>query len=145
MTLNDWTGAIGLLIGVLSFAYALWEKRSRARLENYIRAQNWSLYGKANNSIGSVQLALSKYKSLGKDALHPEVLEWLSKADAFGQDVFKDVIRQIHYSEPTFDDDTVARWVREGRVAEKHATLFRQLTPANKPMQPTAQSGAADG
>jgi hypothetical protein len=145
VTFSDWTGVIGLVMAVLSFGYALWEKRSRARLEDYIRAQNWSLYGKASNSNGHAQIALSKYKALGKDALHPEVLEFLSKADAFGQDVFKDVIRQIQFSEPTFDDDTVTRWVREGRVAEKHAALFRNLTPANKPIQVTPQSGAPDG
>jgi hypothetical protein len=145
VTISDWTGVIGLVMAVLSFGYALWEKRSRTRLEDYIRAQNWSLYGKASNANGHTQMALSKYKALGKDALDPEVLEFLSKADAFGQDVFKDVIRQIKYSEPTFDDDTVTRWIREGRVEENHALLFRNLTPANKPIQATPRSGAPDG
>ena len=144
MMFTEWTGVIGLLIGVLSFGYALWEKRSRKRLEQYIRAQNWALFNKANNANGHTQRALGKYKLLGKDAMDPEVLEYLCKADAFGQDVFKDVIRQIHFSEIVFDDDTVSRWVREGRITEKHAELFRQLTPANKPMQPTSQSGVAD-
>lgn len=65
------------------------------------------------------------------------MLEFLSKADASGQDVFKDVIRQIQFSEPEFDDETVARWVGEGRVAEGHAPLFRQMISANKPIQPT--------
>jgi hypothetical protein len=145
MTLSEWTGIVGVVLAVLSLAYALWEKRSRARLSDFIRAQNWSLYGKASNSIGHAQTALAKYKALGKDKLDPDVLEFLSKADAFGQDVFKDVIRQIQFSEPVFDDETVSRWVREGRVAEKYALLFRQLTRANKPIQPTPQSGAADG
>ena len=77
-----------------------------------------------------------------KEALDPEVLEFLSKADAFGQDVFKDVIRQIQFSEPVFDEGTVARWVREGRFVEKHGALFRQLTAANKPIEPP--HGAAD-
>ena len=143
MTFSDWLGVAGLLIGVLSFGYALWEKRSRARLEDYIRAQNWSLYGKASNANGHTQLALTKYKSLGKEALDPEVLEFLSRADAFGQDVFKDVIRQIQFSEPVFDEVTVARWVREGRVVETHAPLFRQLTAANKPIE-APHGGAAD-
>jgi hypothetical protein len=139
VTFSDWIAVIGVLIAVVSFGYALWEKRSRTRLEDYVRAQNWSLFEKASNSNGHAQMALSKYKALGKDALDPEVLEFLSKADAFGQDVFKDTIRQIQFSEPTFDDDTVNRWVREGRVAEEHAALFRKLTPANKAMQATRE------
>lgn len=84
---------------------------------------------------GHTQTALAKYKALGKEAVNLEVLEFLSKADAFGQDVFKDTIRQIHFSEGSFDEETVNRWVREGRVAEKHAQHFRKLTPANKAMQ----------
>jgi hypothetical protein len=64
VTFSDWLGVAGLIIGVLSFVYALWEKRSRARLEDYVRAQNWSLYGKASNANGHTQTALTKYKSL---------------------------------------------------------------------------------
>jgi len=140
MSLSDWTGVVGVIFAVISLAYAWWEKRSRARLEDYIRAQNWFLYEKASNSNGHTQIALAKYKALGKDALDLEVLEFLSKADAFGQDVFKDTIRQIQYSEPTFDEEAVNRWVREGRVAEKHAAHFRKLTPANKVMQATREN-----
>lgn len=145
MILSDWTGIVGVVLAVLSLGYALWENRSRARLSHYIRAQNWFLYGKASNSNGHAQTALAKYKALGRDKTDPEVLEFLSKADAFGQDVFKDVIRQIQFSEPEFDEEAVARWVREGRIAERHAPLFRQLTRANKPMRPTPQNGAVDG
>jgi hypothetical protein len=145
MTFSDWTGVIGVLIAVISLGYAWWEKRSRTRLEDYIRAQNWFLYDKASNSNGHTQLALSKYKALGKEAVDLEVLEFLSKADAFGQDVFKDTIRHIHFSESAFDDDTVSRWVREGRVAERHAHHFRKLTPANKAIQPTRETRAPDG
>jgi hypothetical protein len=39
-------------------------------------------------------LALQKYKSqAANQTVDLEAFEWLSKADAFGQDVFKDVIR----------------------------------------------------
>ena len=143
MTLSDWTGVVGVIFAIISLGYAWWEKRSRARLEGYIRAQNWFLYEKASNSNGHTQGALAKYKALGKDALDLEVFEFLSKADAFGQGVFKDTIRQIPYSEPIFDEETVSRWVREGRVAEKHATHFRKLTPANKAMQATRENARA--
>ena len=145
MTFSDWTGVVGVLIAVVSLGYAWWEKRSRTRLEDFVRAQNWFLYEKASNSNGHTQTALAKYKALGKEAVNLEVLEFLSKADAFGQDVFKDTIRQIHFSEGSFDEESVNRWVREGRVAEKHAQHFRKLTPANKAMQATRETRAPDG
>lgn len=144
MTFSDWTGVAGIIIAIVSFGYALWEKRSRDRLENFVRAQNWSLFDKASVSNGHTQMALAKYKALGKDVLDPEVLEYLSKADAFGQDVFKDTVRQIQFSEPAFDEETVSRWVRDGRIAEKYAPLFIKLTPASKPLNAIApKSGAS--
>jgi len=145
MSFSDWLGIAGLLIGLVGIAYAVYENRSKKRLSDYIRAQNWHIYAKANNASGSVQLALAKYKSITQHNIDPEALEWLSKADAFSQDVFKDVVRQIQVSEPTFDAQTIQRWVDEGRIAKKHLPLFLALTPANKAMQSTPESGATDG
>jgi len=107
--------------------------------------QFWSLYGKTDNAHAHTQRALQKYEALHKDSLNPEVLALLNRADAFGQGVFLDVIAQIRRSEALFEDSTVTRWVNEGRVKEVHAPLFRKLIAANKPIQPTPQSGAADG
>jgi hypothetical protein len=137
MTLSDWLGVVGIII---TAGYAFWENRRRARLEDFVRANNWSLYAKASNANGVAQQALARYKTLGKESLDSEVLELLSKADAFGQDLFRDVVRQIQFSEPVFDDATVSRWVREGRVHEPHAILFRQLTRADEPIQPLPSS-----
>lgn len=142
MTGSDWLGVAGLIVGIAGLAYAVYENRSKARLSDYIRAQNWHIYSKANNANGSVQLALQKYKQAASQTVDLEVFEWLSKADAFGQDVFKDVIRQIQVSEPSFTAQDVERWVREKRVAEKHAPLFYALTPANESLQPTAKAAA---
>lgn len=143
MTGSDWLGVAGVLIGLAGLAYAVYENRSKARLSDYIRAQNWHIYSKANNANGSVQLALQKYKTQAQNgAIDLEAFEWLSKADAFGQDVFKDVIRQIQVSEPSFTAQDVERWVKENRISEKHAPLFYALTPANKSLQPTAKAAA---
>lgn len=139
---SDWLGVAGLIVGIAGLAYAVYENRSKARLSDYIRAQNWHIYSKANNANGSVQLALQKYKQAESQTVDLEAFEWLSKADAFGQDVFKDVIRQIQVSEPSFTAQDVERWVREKRVSEKHAPLFYALTPANKSLQPTAKAAA---
>ncbi|MEC9262173.1 MAG: hypothetical protein VYD53_12590 [Pseudomonadota bacterium] len=142
MTGSDWLGVAGLIVGIAGLAYAVYENRSKARLSDYIRAQNWHIYSKANNANGSVQLALQKYKQEANQVVDLEAFEWLSKADAFGQDVFKDVIRQIQVSEPSFTVQDVERWVGEKRVSEKHAPLFYALTPANKSHQPTAKAAA---
>jgi hypothetical protein len=150
VSLGDWTGIIGVVLAIASLAYARLENRSRARLSDYIRAQNWSLYAKASNANGHTQTALAKLKSLGAPNINLDVLEYLSKADAFGQDLFKDVVRQIKFSEPQFDDQTVSRWLHEGRISASHVLLFRQLTDASKagtvsqtPSTPQSQSPSA--
>jgi hypothetical protein len=139
MNLSDIIGVLGVIVGVVSLGYAIYERNSRARLERFFRAQNWALLDKASNANGHTQIALTKYKSLGNEKIDLDVLEFLSKADAFGQDVFKDTIRQIHYSEPEFDNETISRWIKEDRVAEKHRNLFLRLTPAD---QSNSQSGS---
>lgn len=132
MEASHYIGIAGLIVGIVGIAYAVYENRTKKKLSNYIRAQNWYLYSKANNASGSVQLASKKYKEIPPDCMNLEVLEWLSKADAFSQDVFKDVIRQIQVSEPVFNYKMIERWVAEGRVAEKHAPLFKILVPAKR-------------
>ena len=131
MTSTDWLSISGLIVGVLGVAYAIYENRSKAKLAEFIRAQNWHNYSKTNNANLSVQLAFNKYKQTAQ-SFDLEVFEWLSKADAFGQDVFKDVIRQIQVSEPSFTQGDVDKWVKEGRIEEEHAPLFYMLTPTSK-------------
>jgi hypothetical protein len=143
MTGSDLLGIVGILLGIIGLAYAIYENRAKVTLSDYIRAQNWHIYSKANNANGSVQLALKKYKDqLSSQTFDLDGFEWLSKADAFGQDVFKDIIRQIQASEPSFTAKDVERWVNEKRIAEKHAPLFYALTPANKPLKPIAKAAA---
>lgn len=142
MNTSDIIGIVGALFGLIGIAIAIYENRSKARLTSYIRAQNWHLYGKSNNANGSVQIALEKYKSTGKENIDIEVLEWLSKADAFGQDVLKDVIKQIHFSEPEFNRELIERWASNGRISKKTEALFHVLTPANKLSKGTPKSGA---
>jgi len=98
-------GVLGLLIGVASLAYAIYQGSEKRRLTSYIRSQSWHLYSKANNANGAVQLSLSKYKSVHASDLSPDVVESLARADAFGQDVFKDAVRQIQVAEPVFHEN----------------------------------------
>jgi len=122
-------------VGFVGVGYAVYENKAKKKLSDYIRAQNWHLYSKANHATGSVQFAFNKYKEISPDCMNLEVIEWLSKADAFGQDVLKDVIRQIQTSEPVFNSKAIKRWVAEGRVKTEHAPLFEMLTPANQSLE----------
>lgn len=145
MNFSHWLGIVGLVIGLVGLAYAVYENRSKKKLSDYIKSQNWYIYAKANNASASVQLALKNYISTTQDNINIDTLKWLSKADAFSQDVFKDVIRQIQESEPVFDAHTIQRWINERRITEEHSPLFLLLTPANKAIQLTPKSGATDG
>lgn len=144
MTVSEITGIVGAVFGFIGVALAIYENRSRARLSNYIRAQNWHLYSKSNNANGSVQLALEKYKAGDPEKIDLEVLELLSKADAFGQDVFKDIIKQIHYAEPVYSRDLIERWERNGRITKASTPLFLALTPANRLSKKLSQSNNND-
>jgi hypothetical protein len=112
----------------------------RARLESFIQAQSWFLYEKANQASGHTQLELTAYIERYQDpakggGLDLAVIRFLSLADAFGQDVVRDVARQMQLSESRFDAETVSRWVREGRINKRHGKLFGNLTPADQPIQ----------
>ena len=126
---------LSLIVGFVGVGYAVYENRAKKKLSDYIRAQNWHLYSKANNASGHVQVALNKYKEISPDCMNHEVLESLSKADAFSQDVFRDVIRQIQVSEPVFNSKAIKRWVAEDRVKAQHAPFFEILTPANQSLE----------
>lgn len=123
-------GVVGLMIGVLSLAYAFYQGSEKKKLRRYVNSQNWHLYSKSNNANGQLQQAILSYKSDHASALIPHVLASLEKADAFEQDVFKEIVRQIQLSEKRFDKGTVDRWINEGRITDTHAkALFRTLLP----------------
>lgn len=127
--LSDVLGVLGLIIGVVSFVFAIYQGTEKRKLEKYIRSQNWHLYSKANNANGSLQLAIEKLKVARSQGDFDEVIEWLSKADAFNQDVFKDIVRQIQLAEPKFGESEIAEWVNTGKISEYHAKeLFRKIS-----------------
>ena len=115
----------GIVVGLAGFIYAVYQSREKAKLQNAICAQAWSLFAKANNATGSTQQALKAYKDTHLKDIDPNVLETLSKADAFNQEVFKDTIKNIHFSEPIFDNKTIKTWLFNRRITEKHAELFQ--------------------
>ena len=68
------------------------------------------------------------YKERHEGSLDPEVIEELSRADAFGQEVYKESVRQIHFSEPSFKKENIENWVSEGKISESAKPLFLQLS-----------------
>jgi len=122
----------GFVIGVLGLAYALYQGTERKKLEKFIRSQAWYIYAKANNMTGITQHAFEKYKAAHATNLDASILELLAKSDAFGQDLFKETIRQIQLSEPIFDAISIGQWNAEGKLENSHKPLFLQLAISPK-------------
>lgn len=127
MSFSDILGIIGILLGVAGLVYAFYQTRERQKLEEFVRSQGWYVYSKANNVTGIAQASLRAYKQAHAQSLNNEVIELMAKTDAFGQDLFRETIRQIQLSEPVFTKAQVAIWVAEGKLDKDHAPLFEQL------------------
>jgi UDP-2,3-diacylglucosamine pyrophosphatase LpxH len=91
---------IGIGIGILGIAIAIYQGFERKKLENYVRSQSWYLYSKTNNAIGILQEAINKYKNAHKDNINNDVIEGLAHSNALGQELYKETIRYIQLSEP---------------------------------------------
>jgi len=126
--MTDLATYIGILIGIVGIVVAIWKNRQKTQLEQVIRSNNWFSYQRSNNATGNIQLAIKLYKDKHIENINAEVLEQLAKADAFGQEVFKESVRQIHFSEPSFTKSDFERWKAEGKITEKAEGLFLQLT-----------------
>ncbi len=122
-----WT-YVGVIFGGVGLVIGYWQNRQKVQFQTIIRANNWFNFQRANNSNGSLQIAIDAYKSKHKDSLDPEVIELLAKADAFGQEVYKESIRQIHFSEPSFSKSDINTWESDGKISEKDKRFFSWLT-----------------
>lgn len=127
MSLSDVLGIVGIVLAAIGLAYAVYQTRERKKLEEYIRSQAWYVYSKANNVTGIAQAGLSAYKHAHAQNMNPQVLEFMAKTDAFGQDLFKEAIRQIQLAEPTFTHKQIDTWVSDGKLDMEHAALFKLL------------------
>lgn len=127
MNFSDILGIIGVLLGIAALAYAVFQTYERRKLQEFVRSQSWYVFSKANNVTGIAQAALRTYKQAHAQTQNVELIELLAKTDAFGQDLFRETIRQIQLSEPLFTRTTVASWVAEGKIDKEHAALFEQL------------------
>jgi len=146
MSFSDILGIIGVILGIAGLAYAFYQTHERQKLEEFVRSQSWYVYSKANNVTGIAQASLRAYKKTHVQCLNTEVIELMAKTDAFGQDLFRETIRQVQLSEPRFTKAQIAVWVAEGKIDKDHAQLFEQLCVSsdaapNPSFQPTAFGG----
>ena len=146
MSLSDTLGIIGIVLAVISLVYAIYQSREKKKLEEYVRSQSWYIYSKANNVTGIAQASLAAYKQAHAQNLNTQVLELMAKTDAFGQDMFRETIRQIQLAEPDFTHNQIGVWVSDGKLDSDHAALFKALcvsssAPNRSPKQ--TPSGAA--
>ncbi|WGL16977.1 hypothetical protein PVT68_01440 [Microbulbifer bruguierae] len=119
---------VSLAIGVASFGFAVYQTNEKRKLNEYVRANNWFNYQRMENTNGTVQLAKRLYLEKHKDNLVPELLDRLSMADAHGQELLKESIRQIQIAEPSFRSKDIERWKKEGKISEAKEKLFTQFS-----------------
>lgn len=119
---------VGILVGLVGLVFAFWQYRQKVNLKKIIRAGSWFNYQRANNSNGTLQNAIKLYKEKHKNNLDVRVIEELARADAFGQEVYKESIRQIHFFEPSFEKKDIEEWINEGKISEKVKPLFLNLS-----------------
>ncbi len=131
MSFSDILGVIGVVFAVISLVYAIYQTREKKKLEEYARSQAWYIYSKANNVTGIAQASLGTYKQAHAQTLNTQVLELMAKTDAFGQDLFRETIRQIQLAEPDFTHNQIDIWVSEGKLDKDHAALFKALCVSN--------------
>ncbi|MFA7556043.1 MAG: hypothetical protein WCY88_17500 [Spongiibacteraceae bacterium] len=119
---------VSLFFGVVGFAYAIYQDRERKKLNEYVRANNWFNYQRMENSNGTIQLAKDKYIARYKDDIDIEILNHLAMADAHGQELLKESIRQIQIAEPSFCHKDFDRWLKEGKISESKVALFKRFS-----------------
>lgn len=127
MVFSDILGVIGVVLAIVGIAYAVYQTHEKRKLEEYVRSQAWYIYSKANNVTGIAQASLNAYKQAHAQNLNTQLLELMAKTDAFGQDLFKETIRQIQLAEPKFTHTKINTWVENGKLDEDHAALFKGI------------------
>ncbi|QZO12234.1 hypothetical protein [Pseudoalteromonas piscicida] len=126
--LNDRVVAyLSLIFGVVGFGFAVYQSHEVKKLNEYVRANNWFNYQRMENENGTVQIAKQRYLKLYRDTINPELLNLLAMADAHGQELTKEAIRQIQISEPSFTITDFKRWEQEGKLGPDKIELFKRF------------------
>jgi hypothetical protein len=68
-----------------------------------------------------------RYKIQHMANIDTVIVEYLSKGEAYSQELIKETIRQVQLAEPRFDESAFRRWISEGKLDEKQKALFVQM------------------
>jgi hypothetical protein len=123
----DITGIIGGGIGIIGLVYAFYRGRQYRKLRNFNRTQAWFIYSKARNIAALIQNTATRYRIQHMRGIDTVILEFLSKGEAYSQELIKETIRQIQLAEPLFDQSAFQRWISAGKIDEMDKALFVQM------------------
>jgi hypothetical protein len=123
-------------VGVFGIVVAMYQGSERKKLKQYMYSQAWNIFATSQFSFGSAQQALKSYKEEYNEKINPDILEQLSKCDAYNITLFVESIRQIQLSEPKFDFEAISMWKMQGRISEQAAAYFIKSIPMKTPSIP---------
>lgn len=126
--MNEIINYISIALAVIGLGIGYWQNRQKVQFQKIIKANNWFNFQRTSNANGTLQQAIDAYKDKHSENLNPEVIDLLSKSDAFGQEVYKESIRQIHFSEPDFTKKDIEIWEADGKISPQSKKFFMQLT-----------------
>ena len=130
--MDEFGSYISIAFGIVGLLVGYWQNRQKVQFQKIIRANNWFNFQRSNNSSGSLQIAIGIYKEKHQANLDPDVIEQLAKSDAFAQEVYKESIRQIHFSEPSFTKHDIEAWEADGKISERDKKFFSWLTESKR-------------
>src|SRR5947207_365779 len=118
LSTENWFALISLLVTLASFAFALLQLRERKKLEQLTKAHAWMLWDRASNLHGHVQQAMTEYMEAygSRTELNADVIEWLSKSEAFSKELVIEAARQIQIGQGKLTRKMVDRWCKQGRI-----------------------------
>lgn len=126
-TLDQSINYVSFAIGIIGLFVAFVQYNEKRKLNEYVRANNWFNYQRIENTNGTVQLAKNLYLRKSAQNIDAEILDRLSMADAHGQELLKEAIRQIQISEPSFTSNDFDRWEHEGKISNEKVALFKRF------------------
>ncbi len=120
----EFVGIIGPFIGVLSFSYAVYENRRRAKLIDYNREQAWEIYRQSTTT-------LLFYQNVGKkknEIVDTSIIEDVIRGETSAYELVWNSIRMIKRFEKKFDNEIIDKWYKEGKIPnESHVEAFKKL------------------
>lgn len=126
-TLDQWVSYTGLFITICSTLFGVMQYSEKKRFRNYIRDNNWFGFQRSDNTSATIQHAKMLYMKKYSASIDPEILDHLSMADAFSQELVKESVRQIQISEPSFTINDFKRWELEGKLRPDKVQLFKMF------------------